>query len=179
MKFQKLVRTIGFLAAFAVAGMAQAGVMVSVNSSANSVFGGSPLDSGITLQAGQHFNVTVDPSQFWNFGGGDPSYWTNADGMPGWGMGVGNPDGSGFVAVTGALVGQIGTGTANAGNFFTIGTSFDGFANASGKLNLFYWDSDAWNNIGSVDAEVSVPEPAALALFGLGLLALARTRRRA
>lgn len=174
MKVQKLLRAIGFTAAFAFAGLAQAGVMVSVNSNANSFVDGAAKYTGITVAAGQKLEISVDPSQLWNFGGGNPDLTVNADGLPGWFMDVANPDGSNFTGLIGSLVGQIGNG-----NFFTVGTDFDGFANASGKLNLFFWDSDAWNNSGSVQAAVEVPEPASMALFGLGLLALARTRRRA
>lgn len=178
MKIQNVIRTVGFVAAFAMANLAQAGT-VTVDSNTNSIFGGASLNTGIHLDAGQHLTISVDPSQTWNFSGGAAGYSTNADGAPGWGMGVSNPDGSGFTADIGQLVGQIGTGTADVGNFFIVGTSFNGYANASGALNLFFWDSDAWNNIGAVAADVNVPEPASMALFGLGLLALARTRRRA
>jgi hypothetical protein len=176
MKVQNVLRTIGLVAALAVAGLAQANV-VKVDAKANSLSGGTPLDTGIVLDAGQHLSITVDQSLLWNFSGGADGYTTNANGKAGWGMNVANPDGSSFTALIGSLVGQIGTG-ADRGNYFVIGTSFDGFANASGKLNLVYWDSDAWNNVGAVAADVSVPEPASMALFGLGLLALARTRRR-
>jgi hypothetical protein len=178
MKVQNVIRTIGFAAAFAIAGLANAAVF-TVDAKVNSIAGGEALDTGITLQAGQHLSISVDPTLTWNFSFGAPGYDTNANGATGWGMGVQNPDGSGFTANIGELVGQIGTGTADAGNFFIVGTSFDGYANKSGKLNLFYWDSDAWNNVGAVAADVQVPEPASMALFGLGLLALARFRRRA
>jgi len=178
MKVQKVLRAIGFVAAFAMAGLAQAGV-VSVNAKAYSLSGGVTHATDISLEAGQHFSVWANPSQLWNFSGGANGYFSNANGKAGWNMQVQNPDGSAFNALIGSLVGQIGTGTPGAGNYFVIGTRFDGFANARGNLNLFYWDSDAWNNVGTVAANVQVPEPASMALFGLGLLALARTRRRA
>jgi hypothetical protein len=48
-----------------------------------------------------------------------------------------------------------------------------------GELKLFYWDSDAANNSGSVVAEVTaVPEPGNVALMALALGAFALTRRR-
>lgn len=178
MKVSKFLGTIGFVAACLTAGFAQAGVMVSVDAQANSLRDGVALNTGIELVAGQHLTITVDPAQIWSFGPGNSEYEVTADGKAGWGMDATNPDGSTFIGMIGSLVGQIGTGTANAGDFFVIGTNFDGFANASGTLNLFFWDSDAWNNDGAVNAVVSVPEPVSMALFGLGLLALARTRRR-
>ena len=50
---------------------------------------------------------------------------------------------------------------------------------AGGELKLFYWDSDAFNNSGSVVAEVTaVPEPGNMALMALALGAFALTRRR-
>lgn len=177
MKVQKFLRAIGFVAAFAFAGLAQAGVAsVSVDSSANSIGGGVAKNSGIELKVGQYVKIEVDASQLWNFSFGESWYDTNANGKmePGWVMTLMNPDGTYFTGVIGSLVGQIGNG-----NFFIIGTRWEGAANASGKLTLHYWDSDAWNNIGSVNASVTVPEPASMILLALGLLALAGIRRRA
>jgi hypothetical protein len=149
--------------------------LVSVDAMANSIAGGVAANSGVFLNANQSFSVDVDPSMLWNFGSGDPSYTTNANGMPGWTMYINNPDGSQFGALTGALFGQIGNG-----NFFNIGTHFSGAAGNEGTLNLFYMDSDAWNNIGAVTADIqAVPEPATLGLMGLGLVALLRRRRAA
>jgi len=163
-----------------IAGVAQASVILTVNSRINSISGGVPADSDITLVEGQHFLITVDPAQMWNFNGGVPGYTVNADGMkdPAWDFAFKNPDSSTFHTTLGTLVGQIGTGTADAGNFFIIGTHFEGAANASGKLNLFFWDNDAANNTGAVNALIDVPEPVSIALIGLGLAGLAYSRRR-
>ena len=46
-------------------------------------------------------------------------------------------------------------------------------------MKLYYFDSDAYNNTGSVHIEVSaVPEPTNIALMALALGAFALTRRR-
>lgn len=165
-------------AVLAVATMLAAGfanaTVVTVDSNANSIGGGTGLNTGIILDTNTEFSIVVDPSQLWNFGGGNPNYTTNADGMgPGWELGMMNPDGSNFAASIGALTGRIGNG-----NYFVVGSNFHGVANASGALNLFFWDSDAWNNLGAVQADINVvPEPATLGLMALGLLALARRRK--
>lgn len=177
MKVKNVLRTIGFVAAFAVAGLAQANV-VKVDSKINSISGGDVMFTGFNVEAGQHLSITVDPSLKWNYSGGAAGYTVNANGATDRPWSVWNPDHTVFTANIGELVGQIGTGTPGAGKFFAVGTSFDGYANASGKLNLMFWDTDAANNIGFVNANVNVPEPVSMALFGLGLLALACTRRR-
>jgi hypothetical protein len=60
-----------------------------------------------------------------------------------------------------------------------VGSDFSGHANATGILELSYWDSDAWNNSGTLKVDVTVvPEPANIALMGLALGAFALSYRR-
>ena len=60
-----------------------------------------------------------------------------------------------------------------------LGTSFSGLAVNSGTLTLFYWDSLAGDNTNSVHATVNaVPVPAAVWLLGTGLVGLVALRRR-
>ena len=74
----------------------------------------------------------------------------------------------------GTLVGSIG------GDYFVIGTSFDGLAPAAGNLRLYYWDSFTPDNEEFVTAFVDpnpVPAPGTISLALLSLLALAHRRR--
>lgn len=87
-----------------------------------------------------------------------------------------NTQGS-FSAPFGSIVGEIG------GVFQLLGTSFNGVAANTGILNLFFFDSNNFDNSGFITAFVDldpavVPAPAALALFGLGALGLGLARRR-
>ncbi|SDJ65230.1 PEP-CTERM protein-sorting domain-containing protein [Bradyrhizobium lablabi] len=169
---------------------ATAAQAVIVDAYMNSSSGGTGDLTGVFLTAGQSFTVTVDPGDLWSAGA--LPRWSNADGLTGNRYATGSDD-SGQLAGTligidfglwtqdglslpyGTLVGKIG-----AGNFFGIGTSFSGLANATGELKLYYWDSNYGDNTQFVSAEISaVPEASTWAMmilgfFGVGLIAYRR-----
>jgi hypothetical protein len=157
-------------ALLAVSGLAAATTTTGiVDARLNSLGGGTGFDTGLFLTDGQSFSASANPADLWDNSGTDPTYLTNADGHA---FQSGSLDG--LYDAFGSLVGEIGSGP-----LFHVGTSFDGLANATGELKLFFFDSDADNNTGSVHVEVSaVPEPTNVALMALALGAFALTRRR-
>jgi len=137
----------------------------------NSLTGGVVADSGIYLTTGGAFSVEATGT--WQF---NPSaaYITDANGLVGDPYTITNATGT-YSFNTGSLVGEIG----DSGVYFEIGTSYSGVASATGELNLLNWDSDNYNNSGTVSAAITaVPEPANGVLMALGLGAFALTRRR-
>jgi hypothetical protein len=182
------------LSALLACGAAQA-VDFQVQALEHSVAAGSGLAT-VVLAAGDAFSVSVDVGDLWSAGA--LPRWSNADGLDGVLLATGSDD-SGQAAGTqiganfgllgignlsapfGTLVGRIGA----AGDYFAIGTSFNGVAAASGTLNLFYWDSNSGDNTEFVTASVTVgevtnpiPEPSTYALMLAGLLATAWVARR-
>ncbi len=159
----------------------------------NSTSGGVGVDT-FPLLAGQQFSVNVDVNDLWNAGA--LPRWSNADGLnqnlyyqagtdpevPVYSIGtqIGGNFGlwnqGGLSAAYGSLVGQIGSG-----NFFKIGTNYTGTAGDSGMLKLFYFDSNNYDNTGSIAAHVAaVPEAEtyAMLLAGLGIMGFMVRRRR-
>src|SRR6185437_394394 len=181
------------LAAGAVlaAGAAHATTFI-VDAMGNSSTDGSGLAT-ISLTSGQAFQISADPNDLWS--AGPLPRWSNADGLTGNRLATGT-DESGEAA--GVLIGQdFGTWTQNGltapfgtlvgeinGVFHVLGTSFNGAAWDTGTLNLFYWDSNNFDNSGSISADVAaatgvVPEPASWAMMILGFgMAGAMFRRR-
>ncbi len=177
-------------AALLLAGTAHAAA-VTVDALADSYNSGTGTGVAAgTLTLGESFSVTAASTDLWSAGA--LPRWSNANGLTGNLFATGTDD-SGLPAGTligqdfglfttsdgsfayGELVGRIGTGA-----YFAIGTDFSGTANASGVLNLFYWDSYTPDNSGSIVANVTtVPEPGSIALMlaGLGIVGgLARRR---
>jgi len=177
--------------AVVVAGGAHAATFL-VSAMGNSSTDGSAL-STISLTSGELFQVSVDPNDLWS--AGPLPRWSNADGLTGNRVATGT-DESGEAA--GTLIGQdFGTWTQNGltapfgtlvgeinGVFHVLGTSFSGAAWDTGTLNLFYWDSNNFDNSGSISADVTaaagvVPEPATWGMMILGFgMAGAMFRRR-
>jgi hypothetical protein len=186
-----------FLAALAAgailaAGAAQAATFV-VSAMGNSSTDGSGL-STIALTSGETFQVSVDPTDLWS--AGPLPRWSNANGLTGNRFATGS-DESGQPA--GTLIGQnFGLWTQNGlsapfgtlvgelnGVFEVLGTNFNGVAWNTGTLNLFYWDSNNFDNSGSISANVTaaiaaLPEPASwgLMILGFGMTGAMYRRRR-
>jgi hypothetical protein len=186
-----------FLAALAAgailaAGAAHAATFV-VSAMGNSSTDGAGL-STIALTSGETFQVSVDPTDLWS--AGPLPRWSNANGLTGNRLATGS-DESGQPA--GTLIGQdFGLWTQNGlsapfgtlvgelnGVFKVLGTNFNGVAWNTGTLNLLYWDSNNFDNSGSISAEVTsaiaaLPEPASwgLMILGFGMTGAMYRRRR-
>ena len=166
-------------------------ITLDVFALANSSSGGTGAAAG-TVNAGDLITISANTDDLWS--AGSLPRWSNADGLQVVLIATGSDDSgqaagvqigadfglhnqNGLSLPFGTLVGEI------AGNFFEVGTFFSGAAIASGTLNLFYWDSNAGDNSGSISVTVRtpdgnpVPAPGILALFGLGLTMLGLNRR--
>ncbi len=195
MKHNQLIAACA-LALMSSVAAAQTGTF-TVKAKENSSTGGAGLAT-FNLMAGDTFTVSVDPNDLWNAGA--LPRWSNANGLTGQlysptldpdfmndpaysslpnetliGGDFATWSQAGLTAHYGSLVGQI-----DSGAYFKIGTSYSGTAASGGTLKLFYWDSNNYDNTGSIAATVTaVPEPEtyALMLAGLGLVGFMARRR--
>jgi len=175
--------------ALGAASVAQAATVVTVNAQGNSSSGGTGLNTGLGLTAGDFLSTSVALTDLWSAGA--LPRWSTADGLTGnllatgtdeSGQSAGTLIGSnfgtwtqdGFSAPYGSLVGKIGN------TYKLLGTSYNGPAWDTGTLQLFYWDSNSGDNSNSVAVSIAaVPEPAtwAMMLFGFALAGFAMRRR--
>ncbi len=166
----------------------------------NATAGGTGV-SVAAFTVGNSFTISVNPLDLWNAGA--LPRWSNANGLTGSDLfATGGPDTNGdipslvagtligpgsfgnlsqggLVAPFGTLVGEWGN---SLGNFFAIGTNYAGVALDS-ALKLYYFDSYAPDNTGSILADVNVtavpePETYGMMLVGLGMIGFMARRRK-
>lgn len=153
-------------------------VTLEVKAKEHSSTPGNGLATGVLVNAGDTLGITADPRDTWSLGGEEPATRTfAADGLP-----VVAPftndyepyTQDGLTALYGTLVGRIGTGA-----FFVVGSAFEETVAETGELFLYAWDSNDFDNSGSIQVTISaVPLPAGglMLLGGLGALTLLRRR---
>lgn len=123
----------------------------TVKAKENSVSGGAPLNTGISLSKGQILTVSVSPDDTWSAGVGNRT--SNANGLSNpLGDDFGMHTKNGFSFLFGSLVGSLDDGKT----FFPIGTRLEMTILSTGRLSMFYWDSNNADNSGSVTATVAL-----------------------
>ncbi len=123
-----------------------------VHAKQNSVSGGIPIDTKLSVSPGQILVISVDEKDTWSAGSGYRT--SNANGL---GNPLGNDFGvfkkDNFAFLYGSLVGS----TDNGMSFFPIGTELNmPILTSNGVLLLYYWDSNNQDNSGSVSVTVNI-----------------------
>lgn len=122
-----------------------------VKAKENSVSGGTGLITGITLSKGEILTVSVPADDKWRAGVGERE--SNANGLSNpFGADFGFHTHKGFSFLFGSLVGSLDDGKT----FFAIGTRLEmTILCPTGRLLLYYWDSNNQDNTGSITATVA------------------------
>jgi hypothetical protein len=122
-----------------------------VKAKENSVSGGAPMVTGISVTKGELLTISVSPDDKWSAGAANRE--SNANGLS-------NPFGGNFGVFThnnfsflfGSLVGSLDEGKT----FFAVGTRMEmSILIPAGRLLLYYWDVNNADNTGSVTATVA------------------------
>jgi len=122
-----------------------------VKAKENSVSGGAPMNTGISLHPGQFLTIKASPDETWSAGAANRT--SNANGLSNpLGGNFGTFSKNGFTYLYGSLVGSVDGGQT----FFPVGTNLEMTVLGPGQLSLFYWDINNQDNSGSVTATVSV-----------------------
>jgi hypothetical protein len=123
-----------------------------VKAKENSVSGGVGLVTGITVTKGQLLTIGVAQDDKWSAGAADRE--SNANGLS-------NPFGGNYGVFTkgpfsffyGSLIGSLDEGKT----YFAVGTRMEmSILFPTGRLLLYYWDSNNADNTGSITATVAV-----------------------
>jgi hypothetical protein len=127
-----------------------------VKAKENSVSGGTPLDTGITVSVGDRLTITAAENDTWCCGTSDMT--SNANGLIAgnkfggvYGM-MASPSAPKYSFPYGSLVATVDGGKT----FFPVGTKFDSPYWRAGKLAFVYWDANGEDNTGSVTVSVEV-----------------------
>jgi len=128
-----------------------------IDAKKNSLNGGTPLNTGITVGPGDLLTVSVPSDDTWSAGAANRT--SNANGL-------GNPLGGNFGTFAKGpfqfLYGSL-VGTLDGGNtYFAVGTRLEMSIQVKGKLELVYWDINNNDNTESVIATIEVykgPQP--------------------
>ena len=122
-----------------------------VKAKENSVSGGVPLVTGISVKPGELLTISVSPDDTWSAGADNRTSNANGLGNPlGGNFGLFTKNGSSFLY--GSLVGSLDEGKT----FFPVGTRLEMTILGPGRLTLFYWDINNQDNSGDVTATVTL-----------------------